>query len=327
MRKLFFFPIVLLFLLTQWVETTSAQDASVATPVASGSTSAPSLAGPPEIPEGELSGALPDFDLNLQMPSEPVPSSTSDALIVSTPAISSPTAVLKPTEVPAVLPVKTEPAPTKGTQPVAPVATAVPVAPVKAVLPVKAGAPSKLAKDYFPTLQGQKREYQFYSLPDQTVGRKNRVVECLKSETFPNSTVRSTLKTTVFAGGGYQDEISTDTFSAYANWVAQTSRNGQPMTGCYLLKVPPQGGTERWNYQEKDGTTKYYKATFSPLTVGDKIYGDCLMVVEKTLNGTSELSLRNYYFARGVGLVRLEVYGKDLKVDRSASIDLVEASN
>ena len=44
------------------------------------------------------------------------------------------------------------------------------------------------------------------------------------------------------------------------------------------------------------------------------------------MKGEGDLSIRNYYYARGVGLVRLEVYGPDLKLDYSASIELIPSN-
>lgn len=210
-----------------------------------------------------------------------------------------------------------------------PARKAAPKRPLPAVQPAappaapQAAAPSAA---YFPAVQGQMREYQFFRQPGQDVGRKNRVVECLEAKTFPNGTVRCVIKTTVFAGGAYQDEISTDAYSAYGNSVEHTSHNDQPLTGRFLFKIPKPGGVERWLHQEKDGTIQYYKTTFSPLKADDRIFPDCLMVVEKTVKKTGEISLRYLYYARDKGLVRLEVYGEGLKIDRSASLDVVETA-
>lgn len=196
-------------------------------------------------------------------------------------------------------------------------------APVVPPASVPRGAVS--VKDYFPSVPGQVMEYQFFTMPDQSVGRKSRIVECLKSQTFKNGTVRSTFKTTVFAGGTYKDEISVDNYSTYNNVVQLTAHNDQPLTERYLIKMPAPGATIRWVQKEPDGTEKQYKAYFEPLKTADRIYTDCLVVVEKHLKGAGELALRHFYYARGIGLVRLEVYGADLKVDRSSSIDLIPA--
>jgi hypothetical protein len=181
------------------------------------------------------------------------------------------------------------------------------------------------AKDFFPTLQGEKKEYQFFRSPGQEVGRKNRVVECLEAQGAPDGSVKSSFKTIVFAGGAYGDEIAVDSYSASGNVLAHTAHNDQPLVNRFLFKIPKPGGVERWLHQEKDGTVKYYKASFSPLKTNERIYPDCLWVVEKTVMKAGGMTLRYFYYARGMGLIRLEVYGPDLKIDRSASIDLVEA--
>jgi len=300
-------------------------------------------AGPPEIPGLDGGIPLPDFGGDLPMPGDPPtpgkaevsqPSSAAATAEVqaaptesAAPASSTSTAQAAPTTPPAVPPTATAsatPTATPRRSVPTPVRRVPPTATATLIAASMTGTP--VARDYFPAVSGAKREYQFFRLPGQTTGRKNRVVECLQTQAFPNGTVRSTFKTTVFAGGSYKDEIVTDTYSAYANIVYHTSHDGQALKDRYLIKMPPPGGTERWSHTEADGTVVNFKANFTPLKTEDRIYPDCILVLEKVMKGTNEMALRNFYYARGIGLVRLEVFDKGLNVDRSDSIDIVETA-
>ncbi len=292
---------------------------------------------PPEIPGLDAGLPLPEFGLDIPDPSaaptpptkvdtsrpskaaEPtaVPTEPAASAVSSTPSPAAPSATPTATRKPSKPPKNPTPTAT-----VTVTETPAPTAEAAAfVLPTFSG-PARMI-EFFPAEKGQLREYQFLRVPGQTVGRKNRTVECLKVQTFPNGTIRSMHKTTVYAGGTYRDDISNDVFSVVGNTVVWLMHNGQPQTNRFLLKMPKPGATERWTHKEADGTTVSFKADLTPLKTDERVYPECILVVEKTLKAGEEPKLRNLYYARGLGLVRLEVYGADLKMDRTSSIDLV----
>ena len=217
-----------------------------------------------------------------------------------------------------------QPTPTKAApKEKAPVPTPVPTStPVveKAAVPVPAveskketapAAPVVAASgtfaDYFPTVKGTKWSYEYLKADPATKIKKTRLVESLASEQGPGGTINATFQVTKDGKTVQEKYFLSD------NKVAQTSSGDQALTGEFAFQFPMKTLSAHWN-----GSGKSCKAFFGKGQVYKKIYPDCVIVSEKTV-GASVFS----YYARGIGLVTVEVYGAGMKMDQTKSFVLL----
>ena len=56
-----------------------------------------------------------------------------------------------------------------------------------------------------------------------------------------------------------------------------------------------------------------------------KVYPDCVVVVDKALSGGKAVSTRINYYAKGIGLVAVEVYSPAMKLIQTESLALVQS--
>jgi hypothetical protein len=179
-------------------------------------------------------------------------------------------------------------------------------APGAASAPAAPVVPSSGAlTDYFPVQTGMKWTYEYLK---GGAAKKVRSVGCTQAETFPNGTVRATLQVT-------EDAAVIETYSLLNGAVQRTGLGGQTLEGEYAFKMPKKGLPSTWT-----NGTKTFTASFGKAQVYQKVYPDCVVVKEKD----GALTTFTYY-AKGIGLVALEVYGVGLKLDQTRSYALTAA--
>jgi hypothetical protein len=156
------------------------------------------------------------------------------------------------------------------------------------------GADLKGLEAYFPIRAGARWSYR------SPVG-KIRTVECLSrdgegaslSGSFRVTTGEVPLTQTWRLSGG-KVVLGTALTTLRVGWVRL---------------VAPQGKTiPRWTYDRHDGVVSYYKQEAGPLQAGGKKYLEGLTVTERTLKGSRQVSLRKWYYAKGIGLVAEAVF-------------------
>lgn len=167
--------------------------------------------------------------------------------------------------------------------------------------------------DYFPVQEGLKWNYDYLKAAPGA-GKKTRLVECMGSETMANGTLRAKFKTTE------DGKIVNDTDSIYDNKVEHSFAGKMALKGHVLLELPGAGSIAHWDMVAGNGMTYSYKASFGQAKVYQKTYSDCLIVVEKPAKGGPT---KYYYYAKGVGLVSLEVYGAGMKLSLTDSFALI----
>lgn len=212
-----------------------------------------------------------------------------------------------------------QPTPTKSpekTQSTAPSSTpsaqAATVTPVTETKTAEASAPPASPgafADYFPTAKGTKWSYEYLkSAPGETV-KKTRMVECLILEPVPDGNgVNATFQVTE-DGKSVQEK-----YKLSADKIARTFVDDKALADDFVFQFPAKGTVVRWM-----GGENYFKASFGSAQVYQKTYSDCVIVTQKTKSSTI-LS----YYAKGIGLVAVEVYGKGMKLDPTKSIALVK---
>jgi hypothetical protein len=179
--------------------------------------------------------------------------------------------------------------------------------------PAAASAPAVAAgglSDYFPTGTGMKWNYEYLKAGADGM-KKARSVECTDVQTFPNGTIRASFTVTeaspVKVG-----------YSIYNGLVQRTLVGSKALGSDFAFKFPRPGVPSAWTATGVDGTAKTCSASFGKAQVYEKIYPDCVVVKEKV--GTQTLFT---FYARGIGLVALEVYGAGMKLDQARSYALV----
>jgi len=217
-----------------------------------------------------------------------VPTST------SVPEVAPPPAAVAATATPTVVVVVASPVPVAVVaSPTVVAEVATPTTVVAAVAPV-AAASEKIVltglEAYFPMTAGSKWNYT-------TSTGQTRVVECVSrnapSASFCVTTANVPVTQTWKLVGG-KIVLEADTAKLRAGWVRL---------------VTPQGKTiPRWTYDPRDGTASYYKQEVGPVKAGGKEYADGLTVTERILKGTEQVSLRKWFYAKGVGLVMEAAY-------------------
>ena len=149
--------------------------------------------------------------------------------------------------------------------------------------------------------------------------KKTRVVQCLEDAAMANGTVHFTLKTTEGA------QVVQDKYSLLDNRVEHTFAGKTALTGHTILELPASGQTLEWQLKGGDGLTHAYKAFFGKAQVYQKVYPDCVIVIDKGLQGTKPVSTRIDYYAKGIGLVAVETYAAGMKLVQTESLALVES--
>jgi len=184
-------------------------------------------------------------------------------------------------------------------------------APGAAVPPAAASvAPSSGSlTDYFPVQTGMKWNYE-YLKAGADGARKARVVECVDVQTFENGTLRASFTVTeaspVKVG-----------YSIHNGSVQKTLVGSRTLDADFAFKFPKPGVPSAWTATGVDGTLKTCSASFGKAQVYEKTYPDCVVVKEKV--GVQTLFT---FYAKGIGLVALEVYGAGMKLDPARSYAL-----
>lgn len=249
---------------------------------------------------------LPDLS-QLDLPAPPGPDASTAA---------TPTQVIPP--VPAVSAPAAPPPPL-------PTATSVPQVPVPAMpsptpVPIaSAPAPTGGIADYFAWTQGQSLSYEYLKPVPGSTEKRTRQVECLDQQTMPNGTSRYTLKTTEGA-----KEVR-NRYSLFDNKVEHTYEGTRALAGYVILKFPVDGQPVEWKMKAGDGLTHAFKAFLGKARVYQKVYPDCVIVVDKTLRDGKAISSRFDYYAKGIGLVAVETYTSRMKLVESESLALVQS--
>ncbi len=172
--------------------------------------------------------------------------------------------------------------------------------------------------DYFPVAEGAQKFYEYLQPTIEESARFS--VKCVSVKVMPNGTIRIVLETT--EGG----QSTRDHYSLYDNKVEHKATGDQAFTGDYAFKLPKPGGTASWSVTETNGTVHNSKSSFGQAQVSQKTYPDCVVVTEKV---TKDGKLENtviYYYAKGMGLVSMEVYSPDMKLLQDKSYALQQAN-
>jgi len=253
----------------------------------------------PELPDmgGGLSAdmPLPALDLPGFEPAPAAATSPEQAAPAQAAApaaeASAPTPEPTATPVPATTVVTTEPTPTM-VPTEAPVAAANPVT----TAPAEAGAATVVEglEAYFPMKVGAKWEYR--SMAGQT-----RVMECMSRDS-QGEVVSGTFK--VSTAGAAANQV----WKLAAGKIVLESATTKLRAGWVRLQEPKGKTVPRWVYDRRDGTASYYKQEVGAVVVKGKKYADGLTVTERTLKGSEQVSLRKWFYAKGVGLVSEAAY-------------------
>ncbi|HUO56592.1 MAG TPA: hypothetical protein VMV05_00300 [bacterium] len=269
--------------------------------LAMGSTSwADSPQAPIPAPPGDTDALPPPLDLSqtTPLPLPPAGSAPADASISTTPAI--------PPPPPA-------PAAPDASAPAKPADTKAAPAADNAAAPAEtkkeaAVAPSLgVFADYFPAAQGSKWIYEYLKPAAGSKTKKTRTVECTASEAGADGSLNATFQVTE------DGNATTEKYSLASNQVTHVASGETALTGEYAYQYPANGKMAKWTSGGKS-----YKATLGKAVVYKKTYPNCVVVT-----GKSTGSLVISYYAKGIGLVAIEVYGKGLKLDQTQSIALV----
>ena len=272
----------------------------------------------PDAGNSSIPSALPDLS-QIELPPPPVVNSAPEPTATSIPAAQAP-----PPAPPPPLPTSTQ----KGSSPKPALPTptqelslpsAVPTAGLESAVAAPASTGGIL--DYFPVAEGQKQTYEYLKPAAGETTKKTRVVECLERSAMANGTVRVTLKTTEGT------QVLTDKYSIFDNKVEHTFAGKLALTGHLILRLPNAAVPVEWQFQGGDGLAHAFKALFGKAEVYQKVYPDCVIVVDKALSAGKPVSSKFYYYAKGIGLVAIETYAPGAKLIQSESLALVEPGN
>ncbi len=213
--------------------------------------------------------------------------------------------------VPTDTPVLREAAPTPGQ-------AAPPPAEEPASSQVSAGALS----DYFPITQGDQWAYEYLKPGPGETAKGTFTVQCESAKAMANGTVRAVFETT--EGG----QPIRNHYSLYGDKVEHTATGDETFTGDYVFKLPATpSGAAYWAVTEANGTAHKSKAVFSTAEVYHKTYPDCVVVTEKVIQGGKTSNTVIYYYAKGIGLVSMEVYSPSMRLIQPKSFALVSGPN
>ncbi len=197
----------------------------------------------------------------------------------------------------------TEPVPTNTPVPAPPASQAVP--------PVSLGA----FADYFPSAKGTKWTYEYLKPEAGSKTKKTRIVECISRESISGG-AQVTFQVTE------DSQTTTEKYSLSNNQVEHVGTGDQTFSGDFVYKYPDAGGATAWTVTDPNGAVHKSKASFGKAEVYKKVYSDCVIVAEKTGEGAKATTIF-YYYAKGKGLVSMEVYGKGMKLALTKSFALV----
>jgi hypothetical protein len=171
--------------------------------------------------------------------------------------------------------------------------------------------------DYFPVAEGALSNYEYLKPASGQTAKGTFAVKCASAKTMDNGTVRVTMETT--EGG----QTSRDRYSLYGSQVEHIATGDQVFTGDFAFKLPKAGGTALWSLTEKDGTVHKSKASYGEAQVYQKTYPDCVIVTEKVIKDGKTANTIIYYYAKGIGLVSMEVYSPGMKLLQDKSYALM----
>jgi len=198
--------------------------------------------------------------------------------------------------------------------------TFTPTAKASASEPASSGAPVSLGAltDYFPIQEGAQWTYEYLKPSAGQTAKGTYTVKCTAAKTMSNGTVRVVLQT------NENGQVTQDHYSLYDNKIEHMGEDSQTTTGDFVFKVPPATGGVGWAVTEKDGTVHKSKAAFGQAQVYQKTYPDCVVVTEKVLKGGKASNTVIYYYAKGIGLVAIEVYSPKMKLIQDKSVALTK---
>ncbi len=171
--------------------------------------------------------------------------------------------------------------------------------------------------DYFPVVEGALRTYE-YTQPASGQAA-SFTVKCASVKTMPNGTIRIVQETT--EGG----QSIRDRYSLYDNKVEHKATGDQAFTGDFAFKLPKPGEEAFWSVTEKNGTIHKSKAVFGQSQLDPKTYPDCVVVTEKVIKEGQTVNTVIYDYAKGKGLVSMEVYSPNMKLSQDKSYSLAPA--
>ena len=285
---------------------------------------------PPPLPAGDSSNPLPppidSKDALPAIPSQgsdnqnPVPATSAQAVPTDTPVpppakIEVPTATATPEAVtpPTATPEPAAPAVEKKT--VEKEVPAVSNPPTDSTSSPQAGSTATALTGYFPAAEGTQWGYEYLKPSAGQTAKVTFTVKCTGAKTMANGTVRAVFETT----GGHQ---SHDRYSLFYNWVEHTGSGDQALAGDFAFKLPAKEAAASWSLTEKDGTVHKCKAAFGQAQVYQKTYPDCVVVTEKLTKAGQTVNTVMDYYAKGIGLVAVEVYSPAMKLIQDKSFAL-----
>jgi hypothetical protein len=179
--------------------------------------------------------------------------------------------------------------------------------------PVLQGGPGSLA-DYFPAVEGSQNDYEYLKPQDGATANGTRVLLCVGMKQMANGTIREVFQVTD------QGKTTVEKYSIYDDVVEHTFSGEKALSNDFVFKFPKSDGATYWSHRNGDGSVSSYKASFGPAQVYQKNYPDCVIVQEKILKEGKKAGVHFYYYAKGIGLVSMEVYTGDMKLVQTQSI-------
>ncbi len=183
----------------------------------------------------------------------------------------------------------------------------------------QAGSPQAgTLSDYFPITPGAQWTYEYLKPGPGETAQGTFTVQCEGAKSMANGTVRAVFETT--EGG----QKTRSRYSLYGDRVEHTASGAETFTGDYVFKLPPTpSGAAYWTVSEANGTAHKSKAVFDQAQVYQKTYPDCVVVTEKLIQGGKPSNTVIYYYAKGIGLVSMEVYSPSMKLIQPKSFALM----
>lgn len=183
---------------------------------------------------------------------------------------------------------------------------------------LKAENPGLRASDYFPALVGGHRTYEYLKPDKGEASAGTFTVKCIESQPQSGGTLRVVLETQE-GGRSFRDR-----YLVSGDRVEHTAAGDETFSGDFTFKLPKRGKAAAWSIREKNGTLHRSKAVFGKARVYQKTYPDCVVVTEKVIRHGGTQNTVLYYYAKGTGLVAMEVYSKTMKLLQPQSIALVD---
>lgn len=179
--------------------------------------------------------------------------------------------------------------------------------------PVSAGT----LTEYFPVQTGAQWSYEYLKPASGQTAKGKYTVKCSNAQTMPNGTLRTVFETTE------NGQATQDHYSLFDNKIEHMAEDGKTETADFVFKVPAKGGAAVWTVTEKNGIIHKSKAAFGQAQVYQKTYPDCIVVTEKVMKGGKASNTVIYYYAKGIGLVAIEVYSPKMKLLQDKSVALL----